>query len=81
MGSTALQERLDPESVNRVMDAYYQAVRGPVEAAGGTVVQLLGDGVFCAFGIPRIAEPGNGARLAAPFARLQTNVRATRGLA
>lgn len=56
MGSTALQERLDPESVNRVMDAYYQAVRGPVEAAGGTVVQLLGDGVFCAFGIPRIAE-------------------------
>jgi class 3 adenylate cyclase/tetratricopeptide (TPR) repeat protein/ketosteroid isomerase-like protein len=56
MGSTALQERLDPESVNRVMDAYYQAVRGPVEAAGGTVVQLLGDGVLCAFGIPRIAE-------------------------
>jgi class 3 adenylate cyclase len=56
MGSTALQERLDPESVNRVMDAYYQAVRGPVEAAGGTVVQLLGDGVFCAFGIPLIAE-------------------------
>ena len=56
MGSTALQERLDPESVNRVMDAYYGAVRGPVEAAGGTVVQLLGDGVFCAFGIPRVAE-------------------------
>jgi tetratricopeptide (TPR) repeat protein/ketosteroid isomerase-like protein len=56
MGSTALQERLDPESVNRVMDAYYRAVRGPVEAAGGTVVQLLGDGVLCAFGIPRIAE-------------------------
>ena len=56
MGSTALQERLDPESVNRVMDAYYQAVRGPVEVAGGTVVQLLGDGVLCAFGIPRIAE-------------------------
>ncbi len=56
MGSTALQERLDPESVNRVMDAYYQAVRDPVEAAGGTVVQLLGDGVLCAFGIPTIAE-------------------------
>jgi class 3 adenylate cyclase len=56
MGSTALQERLDPESVNRVMDAYYQAVRGPVEAAGGSVVQLLGDGVLCAFGIPQIAQ-------------------------
>jgi len=35
MGSTALHERMDPESVNRVMDAYYRAVRGPVEAAGG----------------------------------------------
>src|SRR5215468_2474599 len=56
MGSTALHERLDPESVNRVMDAYYRAVRGPVEAAGGTVVQLLGDGILCAFGIPRVAE-------------------------
>src|SRR5262245_36916123 len=56
MGSTALQERLDPELVNRVMDAYYRAVRGPVEAAGGVVVQLLGDGVLCAFGIPRVAE-------------------------
>src|SRR5262245_45868378 len=49
MGSTALHERLDPESVNRVMDAYYRAVRGPVEGHGGTVVQLLGDGVLCAF--------------------------------
>jgi class 3 adenylate cyclase len=27
-----------------------------VEATGGTVVQLLGDGVLCAFGVPRIAE-------------------------
>lgn len=56
MGSTGLQEQLDPESVNRVMDAYYDTVRSAVEAAGGTVVQLLGDGVLCAFGIPHIAE-------------------------
>ena len=28
----------------------------PVEAHGGTVVQLLGDGVMCAFGVPRVAE-------------------------
>lgn len=56
MGSTGLQEQLDPESVNRVMDAYYETVRRAVESAGGTVVQLLGDGVLCAFGIPRIAE-------------------------
>ncbi|HXJ34497.1 MAG TPA: adenylate/guanylate cyclase domain-containing protein, partial [Candidatus Eisenbacteria bacterium] len=56
IGSTALHERLDPESVRRVMDRYHRAVRAPVEAHGGTVVQLLGDGVMCAFGVPRVAE-------------------------
>src|SRR6185503_559371 len=56
IGSTSLQERLDPESVSRVMDHYYRAVRAPVEAHGGTVVQFLGDGVMCAFGVPRVAE-------------------------
>src|SRR5215468_1254304 len=56
IGSTSLHERLDPESVSRVMDRYHRAVRVPVEAHGGTVVQLLGDGVMCAFGIPRVAE-------------------------
>src|SRR5215470_3584271 len=50
VGSTALHERLDPESVQRFMDRYYRAVRVPIEAHGGTVVQLLGDGVMCAFG-------------------------------
>ena len=44
IGSTALHERLDPESVSRLMERYYQAVRVPVEAHGGTVVALLGDG-------------------------------------
>src|SRR6185503_18530971 len=56
IGSTALHERLDPESVSRLMDRYHRAVRMPVEAHGGTVVQLLGDGVMCAFGVPRVAE-------------------------
>src|SRR5881296_2323500 len=56
IGSTSLHERLDPESVSRLMDRYYQVVREPVEAHGGTVVQLLGDGVMCAFGIPRAGE-------------------------
>jgi class 3 adenylate cyclase/tetratricopeptide (TPR) repeat protein len=56
IGSTSLHERLDPESVNRLMARYHRAVGAPVEAHGGTVVQLLGDGVMCAFGIPRVAE-------------------------
>src|SRR5262245_4689583 len=56
IGSTSLHERLDPESVSRLMDRYHRTVRGPIEAHGGTVVQLLGDGVMCAFGVPRVAE-------------------------
>src|SRR5215471_17696513 len=56
IGSTSLHERLDPESVSRVMERYYSAVRGPVEAHGGTIVHLLGDGVMCAFGVPQVAE-------------------------
>jgi class 3 adenylate cyclase len=55
-GSTALHERLDAESVRRFMDAYYQAMRGAVEGQGGTVTQLLGDGVKAVFGAPRVAE-------------------------
>ncbi len=56
VGSTALQERLDAESVRRFMDRYYGAMRQVVEAHGGTVTQLLGDGVKAVFGAPRVAE-------------------------
>jgi class 3 adenylate cyclase len=56
VGSTALHERLDPESARRFMETYYDAMRGAVESHGGTVTQLLGDGVKAVFGIPRVAE-------------------------
>ena len=38
IGSTSLHERLDPESVTRLMERYYRAMRGAVETHGGTVV-------------------------------------------
>jgi class 3 adenylate cyclase len=56
IGSTALHERLDAESVRRLMDRYYRALRGAVETHGGTVVKLMGDGVMAAFGVPHVAE-------------------------
>ncbi len=56
VGSTSLHERLDPESVGQFMERYYAAMRGAVEAHGGTVTQLLGDGVKAVFGAPRVAE-------------------------
>ena len=56
IGSTSLHERLDAESVTRLMERYYRAMRGAVEAHGGTVVKLMGDGVMAAFGVRRVAE-------------------------
>jgi class 3 adenylate cyclase len=56
IGSTALHERLDAESVRSLMGRYYGALQAVVEAHGGRVVKLLGDGVMAAFGLPRVAE-------------------------
>src|SRR5262249_46440852 len=56
IGSTALHERLDAESVRSLMGRYYGALHAAVEAHGGMVVKLLGDGVMAAFGLPRVAE-------------------------
>src|SRR5262249_45480983 len=56
IGSTALHERLDAESARALMDRYYQALHAVVDAHGGRVVKLLGEGVMAAFGLPRVAE-------------------------
>ena len=56
VGSTALHERLDAESARRFMERYYAAMRTAVEGYGGTVTQLLGDGVKALFGAPRVGE-------------------------
>ena len=56
VGSTGLHERLDAESVRQFMESYYAAMRFAVEAHGGRVTQLLGDGVKAVFGAPRVAE-------------------------
>jgi tetratricopeptide (TPR) repeat protein len=38
------------------MEAYYAAMRDAVEAHGGRVTQVMGDGVKAVFGVPRVAE-------------------------
>ena len=55
-GSTALQERMDPESARNVMSRFYETMRAVVEARGGQVVKFVGDGVMAVFGIPEVAE-------------------------
>jgi len=51
-GSTAIGERLDPEELRAVLDAYFGAMREEIEAEGGTVEKFIGDAVMAAFGVP-----------------------------
>ena len=55
-GSTQFQESIDPESVRRMMDHFYAALREAVERHSGVVVKHIGDGVMAAFGVDAIAE-------------------------
>jgi class 3 adenylate cyclase/tetratricopeptide (TPR) repeat protein len=52
IGSTGLAERLDPERLREVMDAFFSAMREEIEAVGGTVEKFIGDAVMAAFGVP-----------------------------
>jgi class 3 adenylate cyclase/tetratricopeptide (TPR) repeat protein len=54
--STSLGERLDPESVRRVMTRYFDEMRAALEHNGGTVEKFIGDAVMAVFGIPAAHE-------------------------
>ena len=55
-GSTALGERLDPESLRHVMARYFEAMRAVIERHGGTVEKFIGDAVMAVFGVPVVHE-------------------------
>ena len=55
-GSTELGERLDPESMRKVMARYFDAMRAALERHGGAVEKFIGDAVMAVFGIPRLHE-------------------------
>jgi class 3 adenylate cyclase/tetratricopeptide (TPR) repeat protein len=55
-GSTALEERMDPESVRAVMQRYYGAIRDVIDGCGGRLVKFIGDGAMAVFGIPETHE-------------------------
>ena len=55
-GSTALGERLDPESLRRVLARYFEVAREAVERHGGVVEKFIGDAVMAVFGVPKVHE-------------------------
>ncbi len=52
VGSTALDERLDPEEVRLIVGEAIARAVAAVESFGGTVKDLAGDGVLALFGAP-----------------------------
>jgi len=72
-GSAGLGERLDPERLREVMEAYFQAMREEIEAEGGTVEKFIGDAVMAAFGVPA-AHEDDAARALRAAVRMQARL-------
>src|SRR3989304_1955325 len=53
VGFTPLSERLDPEDVAAIQDAYFAAVRATVARHGGRLEKFIGDAAMAVFGLPR----------------------------
>ena len=54
--STALGERLDPESLRHAMARYFDEMSAVIERHGGTVEKFIGDAIMAVFGIPAVHE-------------------------
>src|SRR4029450_4460125 len=55
-GSPSLGERLDPESMRRVMGRYFEAMRAALERHGGTVGKFIGEAGMAGVGTPAVHE-------------------------
>jgi class 3 adenylate cyclase/ketosteroid isomerase-like protein/tetratricopeptide (TPR) repeat protein len=56
VGSTSLQEKLDPESVRRVMARFYESMTAAIESHGGEVEKFIGDAVVARWGAREVRE-------------------------
>lgn len=56
VNSTALADRVDAESVRRVMDQFHETARQVFQAYGGVVGRLAGDGLMTVFGVPTLHD-------------------------
>src|SRR5919107_3096681 len=56
VGFTTLGERLDQESLRRVMDSFYAEMRQAIESQEGTLAKFIGDAVLAVWGTPEVRE-------------------------
>ena len=60
VGSTQLSEKLDPEDLQKLIDAYRRECGTAIRRYGGEVARYFGDGVMAFFGWPRAHEDDAG---------------------
>jgi class 3 adenylate cyclase/tetratricopeptide (TPR) repeat protein len=56
VGSTAMGEQLDPETLRALLGRSFDRVQAIVDGHGGVVEKFIGDAVMAVFGIPRVHE-------------------------
>jgi class 3 adenylate cyclase/tetratricopeptide (TPR) repeat protein len=78
VGSTALGERVDPETLRWAMQRWFGRMRDAVEHHGGTVENYVGDAVMAVFGIP-VAHEDDALRAVRAAVEMRAEVVALRG--
>ena len=71
VGSTALSEALDPETLRSVTLRYFAAMQSEIEEFGGTVEKFIGDAVMAVFGVPVMHEDDAHRAVAAALGMLE----------
>ena len=77
VGSTALGERVDPETLRWAMQRWFGRMREAIERHGGTVENYIGDAVMAVFGIP-VAHEDDALRAVRAAAEMRDEVAALR---
>jgi len=87
VSSTALGERMDPESLRAVMTRYFDVMREAIESHGGAVEKFIGDAVMAIFGVPVVHEDDAlracraAIEIRSRLSELEPQIRADRGVA
>ncbi|MFM2105567.1 MAG: hypothetical protein RL338_599, partial [Chloroflexota bacterium] len=74
-GSTALAERLDPETLREILGRYFDEMRAVFEGRGGTIEKIIGDAIVAVYGMP-VARPDDPLRALEAAAESQATLAA-----
>ncbi len=64
-GYSTLSEDLDPAEIVAILNEYFGAMAEAIEAQGGTLLELMGDGILAVFGAPAALDDHASAALRA----------------